>query len=118
MSSYGILNAFVRSLREPRAFSCSFSRSFLFAALLALTTGLAACGGGGGSSNGGSSSSASSGASGSSGDIASLPAGPQQQPIAATAANTVAVTVNRGITGNMPNIPTVSVTICVPSTGT
>ncbi|MDR3099263.1 MAG: DUF3443 domain-containing protein, partial [Paraburkholderia sp.] len=100
---HGIPRIFVRALREPR--------SFLFAVLLALTAGLAACGGGGGSS--GSDSNA-----GGSGDTSSLPAGPQQQPIAATAANTVAVTVNRGLTGNMPNIPTVSVTICVPNTGT
>lgn len=112
MSIYGIPNAFVRVLREPRA--------FLLAMLFALTAGLAACGGGGGSSS--SSSGGASGGSGSSGggsgDTSSLPAGPQQQPIAATAANTVAVTVNQGITGNMPNIPTVSVTICVPNTGT
>lgn len=106
MSIYGIPNAFVRALREPR--------SFLLAVLLALTAGLAACGGGGGSSD---NSSGGSSNSGSSGDTSSLPAGPQQQPVAATAANTVPVTVNRGLTGNMPNIPTVSVTICVAGTG-
>lgn len=104
---YGIPNAFVRALREPRA--------FVLAVMFALTAGLAACGGGGGSSSGGSGGSSGSGGSG---DTSSLPAGPQQQPIAATAANTVPVTVNKGLTGNMPNIPTVSVTICVPNTGT
>jgi hypothetical protein len=102
VSIYGIPNAFIRALREPRA--------FCFAVLLALTAGLAACGGGGGSS----SSSSNSGSSGTS----SLPAGPQQQPVAYTAANTVQVTVNSGLNGNVPNIPTVSVTICVPNTGT
>ncbi|CAB3780491.1 hypothetical protein LMG28688_01048 [Paraburkholderia caffeinitolerans] len=106
MSIHGIPSAFVRALREPRA--------FLFAVLFALTAGLAACGGGGG----GSSGSGSSSSAGGSGDTSSLPAGPQQTPIAATASNTVVVTVNRGITGNVPNIPTVSVTICVPNTGT
>ncbi|WP_421025289.1 DUF3443 domain-containing protein [Paraburkholderia sp. A1RO-5L] len=103
---HGIPGAFVRALREPRA--------FLFAVLFALTAGLAACGGGGGGSGGSGAGSSAGG----SGDTSSLPAGPQQQPIAATASNTVAVTVNRGITGNVPNIPTVSVKICVPNTGT
>ncbi|MFX1685198.1 DUF3443 domain-containing protein [Paraburkholderia sp. A2RI-6] len=106
MSIHGIPGAFVRALREPRA--------FLFAVLFALTAGLAACGGGGGGSGGSGAGSSAGG----SGDTSSLPAGPQQQPIAATASNTVAVTVNRGITGNVPNIPTVSVKICVPNTGT
>ncbi|WP_407670082.1 DUF3443 domain-containing protein [Paraburkholderia oxyphila] len=101
---YGIPNAFALALREPR--------SFILAVLLALTSGLAACGGGGGSS--GSSSSPSS--SGGNSATSSLPAGPNQQPIAATGSNTVPVTVNSGITGSTPNIPTVSVTICVPGT--
>ncbi|MFD1558546.1 DUF3443 domain-containing protein [Paraburkholderia silviterrae] len=105
MSNYVIPNAFVRALREPR--------SFLLAVLLALTAGLAACGGGGGSSS--SSGSGGSSSSGSSG-TGSLPAGPQQQPIAATAVNTVPVTVNSGINSNFPNIPTVTVTVCVPGT--
>nr|WP_244143444.1 DUF3443 domain-containing protein [Paraburkholderia sacchari] len=103
---HGISGAFVRALREPRA--C------FFAVLFALTAGLAACGGGGG----GSSGSGGGSSAGGSGDTSSLPAGPQQQPIAASGPNAVAVTVNRGITGNVPNIPTVSVTICVPNTGT
>lgn len=84
--------------------------------LLALTVCLAACGGGGG---GGSSSSSSSGSSGgsssgssSSVDTSALPPLPSEQPIAATASNTVPITVNSGVAG-VPNIPTVSVTICV-----
>ncbi len=105
MSIHGIPGAFVRALREPRA--C------LFAVLFALAAGLAACGGGGG----GSSGSGGGSSAGGSGDTSSLPPGPQQQPIAVSGPNAVAVTVNRGITGNVPNIPTVSVTICVPNTG-
>lgn len=104
MFNYGILNALARSLREPR--------SFFLATVFALATGLAACGGGGGSG------SSSSGNSGSGNDTSSLPAGPTQQPIAANAANTVAVTVNSGVTNSMPNIPTVSVTVCVASSST
>ena len=106
MSINGILNAFMRALREPR--------SFLFAVLLALTAGLAACGGGGGSSSSGGSG---GGSNGSGGGTASLPAGPQQQPIAATAANTVAVTVaSNGLNASLPNIPTVSVVVCAQNT--
>ncbi|MEX3923760.1 DUF3443 domain-containing protein [Paraburkholderia sp. BR10936] len=81
------------------------------AALVALVSLVAACGGGGGSS--GSSSSSSSGSSGGSGSA--VPS-PTQQPTAATAANTVGVVVNRGLTGTLPNIPTVTVTICVAGT--
>ncbi len=110
MSNYGILNALARFSREPR----NTGRHFALAALFALAAGLAACGGGGGSSNSSSSTSTSSNA----GDTSSLPAGPTQQPIAATAANTVAVTVNSGVTNSMPNIPTVSVTVCVANTST
>ncbi|MBN3858192.1 MULTISPECIES: DUF3443 domain-containing protein [unclassified Paraburkholderia] len=80
-------------------------------ALFALATVLAACGGGGGSSGSSSASSAS-------GDTSGLPAGPTQQPIAATSANTVAVTVNSGVTNTMPNIPTVSVTVCAAGSST
>ncbi|MEX3981741.1 DUF3443 family protein [Paraburkholderia sp. EG287A] len=83
------------------------------AALVALVSLVAACGGGGGSS--GSSSSSSSGSSGGSGSA--VPS-PTQQPTAATAANTVGVVVNRGLTGTLPNIPTVSVTVCKAGTTT
>lgn len=84
-------------------------RPFRFLSTAALVSLVAACGGGGGSSN----SSSSSGSSGSS----AVPS-PTQQPTAATAANTVPVTVNSGLTGTLPNIPTVSVTICKPGTST
>jgi hypothetical protein len=83
------------------------------AATAALVSLLAACGGGGGSSNSGSSSSSSS----SSSETAGLPASPTAQPIAATASNTVAVTVGQGV-ASVINIPTVSVTVCVPGTST
>ncbi|MFL9986251.1 DUF3443 domain-containing protein [Paraburkholderia sediminicola] len=76
----------------------------------ALVSVVAACGGGGGgdsSSSGNSSSSTLNGGS--------LPASPTQQPIAATAANTVPITVGRGVNGVI-NIPTVSVTVCPPGT--
>ncbi|MFL9959898.1 DUF3443 domain-containing protein [Paraburkholderia sediminicola] len=78
-------------------------RAALAVALLAT---LAACGGGGdsGSSSNNSSSILNGG---------SLPASPTQQPIAATAANTVPITVGRGVNGVI-NIPSVSVTICPP----
>ncbi|MFM0307431.1 DUF3443 domain-containing protein [Paraburkholderia sp. RL17-383-BIF-A] len=72
-------------------------------AALALVSALVACGGGGGSS--GDSSTTLNGGS--------LPASPIQQPIAATAANTVPITVGPGVSG-VVNIPTVSVTICAP----
>ena len=74
---------------------------------------IAACGGGGGGGGGSSGSSTSGNGSGSS---SSAPASPNQQPIAATAANTVPVAVNSGLTGQLPNIPTVSVTICEAGT--
>ncbi|WP_322031675.1 DUF3443 domain-containing protein [Paraburkholderia sp. J76] len=101
----------------------SRARPFRFlstAALVAFVALFAACGGGGGSSNSSSSGGNSNGSSGNgngSGGSAAVPS-PTQQPTAATAANTVAVTVNSGLTGTLPNIPTVSVTICVPGTST
>jgi len=94
-----------------------FPRALRFGALClvaALSVGLAACGGGGGDGGGGSA--ATNGGSGSN-TTASLPAPPSEQPIAATAANTVPVTVGTGLAG-APNIPTVSVTVCVPNTTT
>jgi hypothetical protein len=82
-------------------------RAVLAAALLAT---LAACGGGGdsGSSSNNSSSILNGG---------SLPASPTQQPIAANAANTVPITVGRGLSGVI-NIPSVSVRICAPGSTT
>ena len=69
---------------------------------------LAACGGGG--DGGGSSSNSSNTSNG-----GSLPPSPTQQPIAATAANTVPITVGQGVSG-VVNIPAVSVTLCVSGT--
>ncbi|REE20916.1 uncharacterized protein DUF3443 [Paraburkholderia sp. BL27I4N3] len=74
---------------------------------VALVSALVACGGGGGSSN--DSSATLNGGS--------LPASPTQQPIAATAANTVPITVGRGVNGVI-NIPAVSVKICAPGSTT
>ena len=91
--------------RNPRA-ACSL-RPFRFlsiAALISLVSLIAACGGGGGGNNNSASSSGSP--------------SPTQQPVAANAANTVSVTVDRGLTGTRPNIPTVSLTICVAGTNT
>jgi Protein of unknown function (DUF3443) len=79
------------------------------AATVALVSLVAACGGGGGSSNNSSSSSSS--------NNGSLPASPTATPVAANAANTAAITVSTGV-ANVINIPTVSVTVCVPGTST
>ncbi|NIF55189.1 DUF3443 domain-containing protein [Burkholderia sp. Ax-1724] len=83
----------------------------VFAVVLAAT--LAACGGGGGGGGDNNSSSSNNGSSTLNGG--SLPASPTQQPIASSAANTVPITVGAGVSG-VPNIPAVSVTICVPGT--
>jgi hypothetical protein len=77
---------------------------------VALVSLVAACGGGGGSSSSSNNNNSSTTLNG-----GSLPASPTQQPIAATAANTVAITVGQGVNGVI-NIPTVSVTICPPGT--
>lgn len=82
-------------------------RAALAVALLAT---LAACGGGG--DGDGSSNNSSSILNG-----GSLPPSLTQQPIAATAANTVPITVGRGVSGVI-NIPSVSVTICAPGSTT
>ena len=81
----------------------SWMQAFTVVTLMAM---LAACGGGGSSDNSSSNSNSSNTLNG-----GSLPASPTQQPIAATAANTVPITVNQGVNG-VVNIPTVSVTIC------
>jgi hypothetical protein len=80
-------------------------------AVLSLSVLLAACGGGGGDSGN------NSGNSGGSGSGSSGPSGPSAQPIAATAANTVPITVGPGAQ-NFVNIPNVSVTVCAPGTNT
>lgn len=74
------------------------------AGALALVSVLVACGGGGSDSSSNSSTTLNGG---------SLPASPTQQPITASATNTVPITVGTGI-NNVVNIPTVSVTICAP----
>ncbi|ACC72135.1 DUF3443 domain-containing protein [Paraburkholderia phymatum] len=74
-------------------------KAVLAVSLVAVTAFVAGCGGGGDSSSSSSNNSNS---------------GPNQQPIAANAANTVAVTVGRGVKGII-NIPTVSVTVCAPN---
>ncbi|CAG9249773.1 DUF3443 domain-containing protein [Paraburkholderia unamae] len=99
--------------------SVCWLRPFRFLSIAVLVSLIAACGGGGGS--GGSTSSSTGGNSGNSGNSGSSGGGspsasPNQQPTAATAANTVPVTVNSGLTGSLPNIPTVSVTVCVAGT--
>jgi hypothetical protein len=84
-------------------------RFLSIAALVSVVALIAACGGGGGGGNS-TSSSSSSGSSAS--------PSPTQQPVAANAANTVSVTVDRGLTGTLPNLPTVTLTICVAGTST
>jgi hypothetical protein len=79
-------------------------------AAVTLVATLAACGGGGGGDSGSNSSSNAL-------NGGTLPASPTQQPIAATAANTVPITVGQGVSGVI-NIPTVSVTICAPNSTT
>ncbi|CAH2799573.1 MAG: Heavy-chain fibroin (Fragment) [uncultured Paraburkholderia sp.] len=84
------------------------------AVTVVLVSALAACGG---DSGGSSSTSGSTGGSSNGTSTSGLPASPTQQPIAATASNTVAISVGRGVTGVI-NIPTISVTVCVPNTTT
>jgi hypothetical protein len=74
-------------------------KSALAVSVVAMTALVAGCGGGGGDSSSSSSNNSS---------------GPNQQPIAANAANTVAVSVDRGIAGAI-NIPTVTVSVCAPN---
>jgi hypothetical protein len=76
-------------------------KAVLALSVVTMVTLVAGCGGGG------SSSSSNSGGN----------SGPNQQPIAATAANTVPIAVNSGVS-NIINIPTVSVSICTPGSTT
>ncbi|MFP3551059.1 DUF3443 domain-containing protein [Paraburkholderia sp. SIMBA_049] len=82
----------------------SVVKAVLAVSVVAMTAFVAGCGGGGGDSSSSSNNSSSN-------------SGPNQQPIAANAANTVAVSVGRGVAGII-NIPTVSVTVCAPSSTT
>lgn len=75
-------------------------------ATVALVTLLAACGGGGGSSSNSSGT-----------DTSGLPASPGAQPVPSTSGNAAPITVGQGV-ANVINIPTVSVTVCVPGTTT
>src|ERR1700688_3699777 len=87
---------------------------FRWLAVLSLSLFLAACGGGdSGSSSVSSSGSSSGGSSGSGGSTNT----PNAQPIAATASNTVPITIGPGAQ-NFVNIPNVSVTVCAPGTST
>ena len=84
-------------------------KGWLQAALaVALVATLAACGGGGDSGSSNSNNNSSNILNG-----GSLPPSPTQQPIASNAANTVPITVGKGLSG-VTNIPAVSVTICAP----
>ncbi|SDQ15728.1 Protein of unknown function [Paraburkholderia fungorum] len=78
-------------------------------AAVTLLATLAACGGGGSDNSSSNSSDALNGGT--------LPVSPSMQPIAATASNTVPITVGQGVSGVI-NIPTVSVTICAPNSTT
>ncbi|SKC54063.1 DUF3443 domain-containing protein [Paraburkholderia hospita] len=82
----------------------SVVKAVLAMSVVAMTAFVAGCGGGGGDSSSSPNNSSSN-------------SGPNQQPIAANAANTVAVTVGRGVAGII-NIPTVSVTVCAPGSTT
>lgn len=96
-------------MRPTVSLSRSSLRSGLprWLAALSLSILLAACGGG--SSGTDSSSVSSSLVSGSSGST------PSAQPVAATASNTVPITVGSGAQ-NFVNIPNVTVTVCAPGT--
>jgi hypothetical protein len=84
------------------------NRAFRWLAALCLSAMLAACGGGGDSGSNNSSNN---------GNNNPPTSGGNSQPIAATAPNTVAITVGKGA-ANFINIPNVSVTVCVPGTTT
>ena len=75
-------------------------KAVLVVSIVSMTAFVAGCGGGGGDSSSSSNNNNS---------------GPSQQPIAANAPNTVAVTVGRGV-ANIINIPTITVTVCQPGT--
>jgi hypothetical protein len=104
---------------RPTIFSSNPSRRpglYRWLAVLSLSLFLAACGGGGGDSSSSSVSSSGSSGSGSSGSGGSTNT-PNAQPIAATASNTVPITIGPGAQ-NFVNIPNVSVTVCAPGTST
>jgi hypothetical protein len=103
---------------RPTIFSSNpTSRSGLirWLAVLSVSVLLAACGGGGGDSGNSSVGSGGGNSNGSGGGSGS--GTPNAQPIAATASNTVPITVGPGA-HNFVNIPNVSVTVCAPGTNT
>ncbi|WP_168789745.1 DUF3443 domain-containing protein [Paraburkholderia aromaticivorans] len=85
-------------------------KSLLCAALLALL--VSACGGGGGGSSGSGSAAGTNGSTSASSGPSVVNTSPLSQ---ALAANAVRVTVDSGVS-NVPNMPFVSLTICVPGT--
>src|SRR5215471_3948266 len=89
--------------------------AFGLAAAVALVAGCGGGGGGGGSSN--ASANTSTGSSGSTGSTVLAAGAPVSSLPTTLASNQVAVTVAAGVE-NAPNIPTVSVTVCVHNTTT
>ncbi|MEX3956078.1 DUF3443 domain-containing protein [Trinickia sp. EG282A] len=87
-----------------------FLRRICAVCVVIATALLTGCGGGGSSGSGGSSSSSSSGSS----------SGSSSSSSSSTASNQVTVTVAKSAltSTRTPNIPTVSVTVCVPGTST
>jgi hypothetical protein len=106
----------VLTSRNSRS-AASWLRPLQVISIAVLVSLFAACGGGGGgSSNSSSSTGGSSGSGGSSSGGSTSSSSPSQQPVTPNGTNAVAVTVNSGLTGQLPNIPTVSVTVCVAGT--
>ena len=88
--------------------------AFGMAAFIAVAAG---CGGGGG---GGASTSSTGGSGSTNGSATNVftPTGAVSSTPATLAANQMAVVVSTGVTGRAANIPMVSVTVCVPGSGT
>jgi hypothetical protein len=95
--------------------SRGFLPMFVAACLTTSVLLIAGCGGGGSSTGGGAAGSVPSG-SGTTGNTGGSGA-PQTSAPVSTAPNVVPVTVAQGV-ANVANVPTVSVTICVPGTST
>jgi len=106
-----VLNAWSRSV----ASSFAYARTTL--SLLGMVAMLAACGGGGGGSSA-STSTNTSGASTSSANSNASTTSSATTTATALASNAVAISVGNAIGGRRPNLPYVSVTVCVPNTTT
>lgn len=90
--------------------------AFVLATAVALVAG---CGGGGSSSVSEGSSNSSAGGTGSTGGTGGTSTGSTGGSVTPTlAANQAAITVSSGLTATAPNMPMVSVTLCVPGTTT